>query len=160
MQALGHGTGQTAVRDERPEPRYADLAAMRVTGERQRHAIGNERKHVGVVRHQQHHPPVFVVNAADVELGAVRSALGCRRAPGLPPEDDVRDLRHPCHLKLTPVDRVAWRDIAETGNTSAASIPLAMSRMLEEGEAPHGGTALQIGFGAGLVYAAQVVLMP
>jgi 3-oxoacyl-[acyl-carrier-protein] synthase-3 len=62
-------------------------------------------------------------------------------------------------LKLPPHVPVA-RDIAETGNTSAASIPLAMSRMLAEGEAEHGGLALQIGFGAGLVYAAQVVVMP
>ena len=62
-------------------------------------------------------------------------------------------------LKLPPHVPVA-RDIAETGNTSAASIPLAMSRMLDEGEAPHGGIALQIGFGAGLVYASQVVIMP
>ena len=52
------------------------------------------------------------------------------------------------------------RDIVETGNTSAASIPLAMDRMLEAGEAPHGGLALLIGFGAGLVYAAQVVELP
>ena len=52
------------------------------------------------------------------------------------------------------------RDIAETANTSAASIPLATERMLREGEAPRGGLALQIGFGAGLVYAAQVVVLP
>ena len=52
------------------------------------------------------------------------------------------------------------RDIAYTGNTSAASVPLAMERMLDNGEAPHGGTALLIGFGAGLVYAAQVVTLP
>ncbi len=62
-------------------------------------------------------------------------------------------------LKLPPEIPVA-RDIAETGNTSAASIPLAMQRMLDSGEAPHGGLALQIGFGAGLVYAAQVVVLP
>ncbi len=52
------------------------------------------------------------------------------------------------------------RDIITSGNTSAASIPLAMERMLENGEAPPGGTALLIGFGAGLVYAAQVVTLP
>jgi 3-oxoacyl-[acyl-carrier-protein] synthase-3 len=62
-------------------------------------------------------------------------------------------------LQLPPHVPVA-RDIAKTGNTSAASIPLAMERMLEEGEAPHGGVALLIGFGAGLVYAAQVVTLP
>jgi 3-oxoacyl-[acyl-carrier-protein] synthase-3 len=52
------------------------------------------------------------------------------------------------------------RDIIETGNTSAASIPLAMARMLESGEVRSGDTALLIGFGAGLVYAAQVVTLP
>jgi 3-oxoacyl-[acyl-carrier-protein] synthase III len=62
-------------------------------------------------------------------------------------------------LKLPPDIPVA-RDIAETANTSAASIPLATERMLRDGEAPHGGLALQIGFGAGLVYAAQVVVLP
>lgn len=52
------------------------------------------------------------------------------------------------------------RDIITSGNTSAASVPLAMERMLDNGEAPHGGTALLLGFGAGLVYAAQVVTLP
>ncbi len=62
-------------------------------------------------------------------------------------------------LKLPEGIPVA-RDIAETANTSAASIPLATERMLREGQAPHGGLALQIGFGAGLVYAAQVIVLP
>ncbi|WP_423463624.1 beta-ketoacyl-ACP synthase III [Promicromonospora sp. MS192] len=55
---------------------------------------------------------------------------------------------------------VVARDIAETGNTSAASIPLAAERLLAEGQARSGDLALQIGFGAGLVYAAQVVVLP
>ncbi|MFD7826445.1 beta-ketoacyl-ACP synthase 3 [Kitasatospora sp. NPDC059803] len=62
-------------------------------------------------------------------------------------------------LKLPDSVPVA-RDIAETGNTSAASIPLAMERMLESGEARSGDLALIIGFGAGLVYAAAVVTLP
>jgi 3-oxoacyl-[acyl-carrier-protein] synthase-3 len=52
------------------------------------------------------------------------------------------------------------RDIRTTGNTSAASIPLAMERLLATGEAKSGDTALVIGFGAGLVYAATVVTLP
>jgi 3-oxoacyl-[acyl-carrier-protein] synthase-3 len=52
------------------------------------------------------------------------------------------------------------RDIAESGNTSAASIPLAMDRMLSQGQVRPGGRALLIGFGAGLAYAAQVVELP
>ncbi|MBR7744070.1 ketoacyl-ACP synthase III [Phycicoccus sp. BSK3Z-2] len=62
-------------------------------------------------------------------------------------------------LKL-PADIPIARDIAYTGNTSAASVPLAMERMVREGEIPRGGLALQIGFGAGLSYAAQVVTIP
>lgn len=62
-------------------------------------------------------------------------------------------------LKL-PESVVVGRDIAETGNTSAASIPLATERLLREGQVRSGALALQIGFGAGLVYAAQVVVLP
>ncbi|HLS13701.1 MAG TPA: beta-ketoacyl-ACP synthase III [Beutenbergiaceae bacterium] len=57
-------------------------------------------------------------------------------------------------------DIIVGRDIAETGNTSAASIPLACERLLREGQAKSGDVALQIGFGAGLVYAAQVIVLP
>ena len=65
----------------------------------------------------------------------------------------IRALKLPAHVPVA-------RDIAETGNTSAASIPLAMERMLGSGEVASGGIALLIGFGAGLVYAAQVVTLP
>ncbi|NHA69725.1 beta-ketoacyl-ACP synthase III [Phycicoccus flavus] len=59
-----------------------------------------------------------------------------------------------------PADLPIARDIAYTGNTSAASVPLAMERMIRHGEIPRGGLALQIGFGAGLSFAAQVVVIP
>jgi 3-oxoacyl-[acyl-carrier-protein] synthase III len=62
-------------------------------------------------------------------------------------------------MKLPSTVKIA-RDIAEQGNTSAASIPLALGRMIEEGEARSGDTALLIAFGAGLAYAAQVVTVP
>jgi 3-oxoacyl-[acyl-carrier-protein] synthase-3 len=52
------------------------------------------------------------------------------------------------------------RDIETTGNTSAASIPLATHRLLQEHPELSGGLALQIGFGAGLVFGAQVVRLP
>ncbi|MER5479053.1 ketoacyl-ACP synthase III [Streptomyces sp. NPDC002734] len=62
-------------------------------------------------------------------------------------------------LKLPGTVTVA-RDVRTTGNTSAASIPLAMDRLMETGEAKSGDTALVIGFGAGLAYAATVVTLP
>jgi len=62
-------------------------------------------------------------------------------------------------LQLPETVKIA-RDIADAGNTSAASIPLATHRLLEENPELSGGLALQIGFGAGLVFGAQVVVLP
>jgi 3-oxoacyl-[acyl-carrier-protein] synthase-3 len=62
-------------------------------------------------------------------------------------------------LKL-PEHVLIGRDIETTGNTSAASIPLATHRLLQEHPELSGGLALQIGFGAGLVFGAQVVRLP
>ena len=62
-------------------------------------------------------------------------------------------------LKLPDTVAIA-RDIETTGNTSSASIPLATHRLLEEHPELSGGLALQIGFGAGLVFGAQVVVLP
>jgi 3-oxoacyl-[acyl-carrier-protein] synthase-3 len=65
----------------------------------------------------------------------------------------IKTLKLPDHVAVA-------RDVETTGNTSAASIPLAMERLLATGEAKSGDTALVIGFGAGLVYAATVVTLP
>ncbi|WIY83706.1 beta-ketoacyl-ACP synthase III [Propionimicrobium sp. PCR01-08-3] len=62
-------------------------------------------------------------------------------------------------LKL-PESVVVSRDIKHMGNASAASIPIAMDALLESGEAKSGDNALVIGFGAGLVFAGQVVVLP
>ncbi|MDJ0313800.1 beta-ketoacyl-ACP synthase III [Arthrobacter sp. H35-D1] len=62
-------------------------------------------------------------------------------------------------LKL-PEHVIIGRDIADAGNTSAASIPLATHRLLAENPELSGKLSLQIGFGAGLVFGAQVVRLP
>lgn len=62
-------------------------------------------------------------------------------------------------LKL-PEHVLIGRDIALTGNTSAASIPLATHQLMKEHPELSGGLSLQIGFGAGLVFGAQVVRLP
>jgi 3-oxoacyl-[acyl-carrier-protein] synthase-3 len=59
-----------------------------------------------------------------------------------------------------PEHVVVAKDIKTTGNTSAASIPLAMHALLEQGQISSGDLALQIGFGAGLAFGAQVVVVP
>ena len=65
----------------------------------------------------------------------------------------ARSMKLPSHVRIA-------RDIAEQGNSSAASIPLALDRMIADGDARSGDLALLIAFGAGLAYAAQVVRVP
>jgi 3-oxoacyl-[acyl-carrier-protein] synthase-3 len=65
----------------------------------------------------------------------------------------AKQLKLPEHVAIA-------RDIVHTGNTSAASIPLAAHALLAEHPELSGGLALQIGFGAGLVFGAQVVRLP
>jgi 3-oxoacyl-[acyl-carrier-protein] synthase-3 len=62
-------------------------------------------------------------------------------------------------LKL-PERTVIARDIVVSGNTSAASVPLALSALLESGEAKSGDLALLLGYGAGLTFAGQVIVLP
>jgi 3-oxoacyl-[acyl-carrier-protein] synthase-3 len=59
-----------------------------------------------------------------------------------------------------PDSVVVAKDIINTGNTSAASIPLAMHELLASGAVKSGGLAIEIGFGAGLAFGAQVVVLP
>ncbi|MFT3970147.1 MAG: beta-ketoacyl-ACP synthase III [Micropruina sp.] len=90
-------------------------------------------------------------------------------AAGLAPEDLDVFIPHQAnnritdamlrHLKL-PDHVVVARTIKQFGNNSAASVPMAIDALLSSGEAKSGQTALLIGFGAGLVYAGQVVTLP
>jgi 3-oxoacyl-[acyl-carrier-protein] synthase-3 len=91
----------------------------------------------------------------------------CARA-GVSPADLTAFIPHQANLRIIeaiarklgiPRDRVA-DDIVHAGNTSSASIPLALSRMAEQGRLQPGTPALLIGFGAGLTYAAQVITVP
>lgn len=90
-------------------------------------------------------------------------------AAGVSPEDLAAFIPHQANMRIIdefakqlklPEHVVVARDIATTGNTSAASIPLATHALLTEHPELSGGLALQIGFGAGLVYGAQVVRLP
>jgi len=68
-------------------------------------------------------------------------------------DEFAKQLKLPEHVAIA-------RDIEHMGNTSAASVPLAMHALLQDHPSLSGGLALQIAFGAGLVYAAQVVELP
>jgi 3-oxoacyl-[acyl-carrier-protein] synthase-3 len=91
----------------------------------------------------------------------------CRRA-GVAPRELAAFVPHQANLRiiesiarrLDAPDVIVAKDIVTSGNTSAATIPLALSRMVEHGEIASGGPVLILGFGSGLSYAAQVVLAP
>jgi 3-oxoacyl-[acyl-carrier-protein] synthase-3 len=113
---------------------------------------------------RQEGPTVFkwaVFSMAPVAAKAIAAA-------GLEPQDIDVFVPHQANLRIVdqmtkllrlPASTIVARDICDTGNTSAASIPLAIER-LQRTEDLEGKLALQIGFGAGLVYAAQVVRLP
>ncbi len=91
----------------------------------------------------------------------------CQKA-GVEPSELAAFVPHQANLRIIdPLARklgvenaVVARDIVESGNTSAASIPLALSKLLERREIPSGGAILLFGFGGGLTYAGQVVRCP
>jgi 3-oxoacyl-[acyl-carrier-protein] synthase-3 len=91
----------------------------------------------------------------------------CRRA-GVAPQDLAAFVPHQANLRIIDAlakrlgapDVLVARDIVTSGNTSAATIPLALSRMVERGEIASGAPVLLLGFGSGLAYAGQVVLAP
>ena len=78
----------------------------------------------------------------------------------IPHQANMRIIDEFAKLLKLPESVVIARDIATTGNTSSASIPLATHTLLAEHPELSGGLALQIGFGAGLVFGAQVVVLP
>ncbi|MFJ3787615.1 beta-ketoacyl-ACP synthase 3 [Kitasatospora sp. NPDC090091] len=91
----------------------------------------------------------------------------CRRA-GITPAELGVVVTHQANLRIVEAitrrlgaDRaVVARDVVDSGNTSAASVPLALAKLVERGEAPSGAPALLLGFGGGLSWAGQVVTCP
>ncbi|MFB7368673.1 beta-ketoacyl-ACP synthase III [Streptomyces sp. NPDC056222] len=91
----------------------------------------------------------------------------CERS-GLAPEELAGVVLHQANLriieplaaKIGAVNAVVARDVVDSGNTSAASIPLALAKLVERGELPSGAPTLLFGFGGNLSYAGQVVRVP
>lgn len=108
--------------------------------------------------------PVF--RWATGEMGKV-ALQACERA-GVAPGDLGAIVPHQANLRI--IESIArqigapgaavGRDIVDSGNTSSASIPLALTRLIERGEVGSGQAVLVVGFGAGLTYAGQVITCP
>lgn len=99
----------------------------------------------------------------------VKVAKQALEVAGIKAEDLSALVTHQANIRIIdelvkqlqlPESVAVARDIVNTGNTSAASVPLAMHQLLKDGTVKSGGLALQIGFGAGLAFAAQVVVLP
>jgi 3-oxoacyl-[acyl-carrier-protein] synthase III len=93
--------------------------------------------------------------------------LACERA-GVDPTELAAFIPHQANLRIieaiarkigAPQALVA-KDIVTSGNTSSASIPLALAKMLERGEIASGAPVLLLGFGGGIVYGGQVITAP
>ena len=78
----------------------------------------------------------------------------------IPHQANIRIIETMAKEMDMPASVVIADDIRTNGNTSAASIPLAMDALLDQHPELHGTLALLIGYGAGLVYAGQVVKLP
>ncbi|ABD12835.1 3-oxoacyl-(acyl-carrier-protein) synthase III [Frankia casuarinae] len=91
----------------------------------------------------------------------------CEQA-GVAPEDLAGIVPHQANLRIVEAlvtgigatNAAVARDVVDAGNTSAASIPLGLSRLLESGEIRRGDPVLLFGFGAGLTYCGQLVRCP
>jgi 3-oxoacyl-[acyl-carrier-protein] synthase-3 len=99
-------------------------------------------------------------------------ALQAIEAAGLQPADIDVLIPHQANLRIVEAiakklrakgareDMVVADDIRYSGNTSSASIPLALDHMRKAGTVKQGDAVLAVGFGAGLSYAGQVFLAP
>ena len=104
---------------------------------------------------------------ATSELPAV-ATQACERA-GIATTDLAGIVTHQANLRIIEAmtrkiklrdDVVIARDVVGSGNTSAASVPLALSKMVERGELPSGQPVLLFAFGGGLSWAGQVITCP
>ncbi|CAB4577231.1 MAG: beta-ketoacyl-ACP synthase III [Actinobacteria bacterium] len=98
-----------------------------------------------------------------------KAALKALESAGLTVNDIDAFIPHQANIRIIetmakemniPESVIIADDVRVNGNTSAASIPLAMDALLDQHPELHGKLALIIGYGAGLVYAGQVVKLP
>ena len=117
-------------------------------------------------------PPVFAQEGQAVYRWAIKELPPIARRVlergGVDPGDLAAIVLHQANLRIIePLARslgapraVVATDVTESGNTSAASVPLAFSKLVARGDIPSGAPVLLFGFGGNLSYAGQVVRCP
>jgi 3-oxoacyl-[acyl-carrier-protein] synthase-3 len=97
--------------------------------------------------------------------GVARAAC---EAAGVEPSELAALIPHQANLRiinslakqLGATDAVVADDVITSGNTSAASVPLALSQLRADGRVAKGDLALTLAFGGGLTYAGAVIAVP
>ena len=156
---------------------FGDGAGAAVVGAADEDGIGpvvwsSDGDQADVLRTESY-PPVLRMEGRAVYRWATTSVPDMARravaAAGLELSDLAAFVPHQANLRITdslvkslklPPSVVVARDVVDSGNTSAASVPLALCRLVEEGQVRRGDPVLLLGFGAGLTAAGQVVRCP
>ncbi|MCF3143860.1 beta-ketoacyl-ACP synthase III [Streptomyces platensis] len=155
---VGDGAG-AAVVSASPEPGIGPVlwgsvpemgAAVRIEGEPARFAQEGQT----------------VYRWATTQLPAIARKV-CERS-GITPADLAGVVLHQANLRIIEpvaerigaVNAVVAKDVVDSGNTSAASVPLALSKLVERREIPSGAPVLLFAFGGNLSYAGQVIHCP
>ncbi|MGH8791924.1 MAG: beta-ketoacyl-ACP synthase III [Stackebrandtia sp.] len=124
-----------------------------------------------VIRIEAAHPYIFQEGQTVFRWAITALAPLARKAAekaGVDMNDIAGFVAHQANLriiegvakKLGAPNAVVADDVVESGNTSAASVPLALSKLVERGELKSGSPVLLFGFGGGLTYAGQVIRCP
>jgi 3-oxoacyl-[acyl-carrier-protein] synthase-3 len=156
---------------------FGDGAGAAVVGVGETDGLGpvvwcSDGDQAGILR-TEGYPPVVRMEGRAVYRWATTSVPDLARracaAAGLELADLAAFVPHQANLRITdsivkslrlPSSVVVATDVVDSGNTSAASVPLALSRLVELGQVRTGDPVLLVGFGAGLTAAGQVVRCP
>jgi 3-oxoacyl-[acyl-carrier-protein] synthase-3 len=158
---FGDGAGAAIVGGE-PDGPHPDAVGPVVWG-----SDGSQAQALGVPDDQ----PWLKMDGTAVFRWAVSLAPVAERAcdaAGIAIEDIAMFVPHQANARITDAltrtlridPALVCRDVVDTGNTSAASVPMALTRLVQSGRVPSGAPVLLLAFGAGLTYAAQVVRLP
>ena len=129
--------------------------------------LGSNGKYVHILYSE--HGDVMKMDGKEVFRQAVvaiqRSATAALDKAGLSADDIDLVIPHQANIRIV---ESAWKKLGftmdktamvleKTGNTSAASIPLALDDALKAGRVSDGDTVMFIGFGAGMTWASTIV---